>query len=171
MNRNTQKLMLILLTAVFLVGCTNASPVTQVVITPLPQATRAPLSIVTDTPVPEPSLTPTPTAETPVSSNIGFKIVAVVETEEGSISGEIYFLENYAIEMSPDAPKAEVIYHLPQMSWREVEANETIKFSDCMAWAAASAEISKESFAASTDETVKRFGRVTGAKFRDYDFR
>lgn len=158
MNRNAHKLVPILLTALFLVGCTNDSPATQVVTTPLPQATQTPLSIVTDTPMPQPSLTLTPTAETPISSNRGSKIVAVVETEEGSVSGETYFLEDYAIEMSPDAPKAEVIFHLPQLSWREVEANETIEFSDCMAWAAASAEKTMESLAASTDETVKRFG-------------
>lgn len=157
MNRNAHKLMLILLTAVFLVGCTNISPVTQVASTPFPQATQAPLSLVTHTPVPQPSLALTPTAETPISSDIGFKIVLAAETGEGSISGEIYFLGNYAVEMSLDAPKPEVVYHLPRMSWREVEANQTIEFSDCLAWAAASAKTTKESLAASTDETAKRF--------------
>lgn len=158
MNRNIRKLILIMLTAVFLVSCASISPVTQqIAITPLPQATPTPPATVTRTPVPQPSSTLTLTVEPPTSIDTSFKIVFAAETEEGSISGEIYFLENYAIEMSTEAPKAKVIYHLPQMSWREVEANQTIEFSDCMAWAEASAKTTKKSLAANTDETVKRF--------------
>ena len=90
-------------------------------------------------------------------STDGFKIRSTIETDEGTVRTEIYFIEHFMIEMLPGTKNADVIFDLSAMSWQERELDKTIRFSDCQAWLEASAEKTRTSLRNVTNDVQKRF--------------
>ena len=87
----------------------------------------------------------------------GFKIRSTIETDEGTVRTEIYFIDNFIVEVLPSAEKADVIFDLSTMSWQEIELKKTIHFSDCQAWLEASAEKTRTSLTNVKNDVQKRF--------------
>lgn len=146
-------------------GCSSDTPTIEpttptATAVPSPQATATHASIATETPVPSPTSTmePTSTIEpTPINEAVnGYKLISIVETGEGTFSGEIYFLDYYAIEMIPDSQQADAIYNLLTKSWDGMDS-EDMRMALCIEWANQVAAQTKEALMESEDELVKRF--------------
>ncbi len=146
---------LILMGAVSLIGCTSDTPTTQPPPSSSPEATHTPSATAT----PDPTHTPIPTVEpTPGGqTKTGFKIMATATTPDGSLSGEIYILDYYAIEMDIVSQEAVAIYDFLQKSWQEVSTGEFIRMATCMEWANESANLARESLATSNNEWLNQF--------------
>jgi hypothetical protein len=92
----------------------------------------------------------------PTQSNVvPFKVVFSVDMQEIAGEGQVYFVDEYAVEMADASVQA--IYHLERMSCREPGSDKTFVYRHCEAWIDASVEKTEESIAETTDEEVKRF--------------
>lgn len=152
----------LLLWAIFLIGCASDSPPTLPPPSPSPEATHTPAATATpeptSSPTPEPSPTPSPTPEPTATTEAKtwFKIVTTLDTTAGLVTGEVYLLDYYAIELDPVTQEAVVVFDLLQKAWREVSTGEFTRMATCMEWADENADLTRASLATSADEEMKQ---------------
>lgn len=93
-----------------------------------------------------------PTAK---SSAVPFKVTFDVDLQDLVGQGQVYFLDQYAVEMQGDSPQA--IYDLNRMSCREEASGDFFLYRQCEAWIEASTEKTEQSLAEISDEELIRF--------------
>lgn len=106
---------------------------------------------------------PAPSSEATVPPSVQegttspLEIRCTVDFAGSRVTGQTYFIENYAIEMTPGSENPGVIFDLSRMSWQEMDTGQIVTFSECEAWLKDSVAKTKSSLASMPDGLEKRF--------------